>query len=84
MKLNTRYKRIRQERPELSDTNCLANALIEASKEQDFYSKGTIARVFELVDKSDYDKYDKNEVYEKEKNTNKFIVPEGLSGEQGL
>jgi hypothetical protein len=25
-----------------------------------------------------------NELYEKEKNTNKFIVPEGLSGEQGL
>jgi len=80
MKLNTRYKRIRQERPELSDTNCLANALIEASKEQDFYSKGTIARVFELVDKSDYDKYDKWEVLESLYRLNFEISPNKNGG----
>lgn len=62
MKLKTRYERIRQERESLSDTNCLANALIEATNNKDFYTKGDIGRAFNKCDKSDYLKCDKDEV----------------------
>ena len=64
MKLKTRYERLKNENEYWSDTNCLANALIEASKDGEIYSKGEIARAFKAVDKSDYLNCDKGEVLE--------------------
>jgi hypothetical protein len=64
MKLKTRYERLKIENPYWSDTNCLAKALIEAKLDGQFYTKGTIARAFKGVDKSDYLSCDKGEVLE--------------------
>jgi len=50
MKLRTRYFKVLKENPYWSDTNCLANALLEGEE----YSKTEIGRVFKLVDKKDY------------------------------
>lgn len=58
MKLKTRYERLKQENEYWSDTNCLAVALTEGEE----YSKGEVARVFKMCDKSDYLKCDRGEV----------------------
>lgn len=50
MKLRTRYFKVLKENPYWSDTNCLANALLEGEK----YSKADVGRVFKLVDKTEY------------------------------
>lgn len=64
MKLKTRYERMKKENEYWSDTNCLANALGEATNEGQFYSKGTIVRAFKCVDKDDYGEHDRDAVLE--------------------
>ena len=64
MKLKTRWQRQKQENEYLSDTNCLSKALIEARIDKEQYSRGEVARVFKLCDKSDYGNESKDEVLE--------------------
>jgi len=64
MKLKTRWERLKKENEYLSDTNCLSKALIEARLDKEEYSRGEVARVFKLCDKSDYGNEDRDEVLE--------------------
>lgn len=62
MKLKTRWERQKKENEYLSDTNCLAQALIEARRNDEQYTKGEVAKVFKMCDKTDYGNKDKEEV----------------------
>lgn len=64
MKLKTRWERIKKENEYLSDTNSLSKALIEARLDNETYSKGEVARVFKMCDKTDYGDEDRDEVLE--------------------
>lgn len=64
MKLKTRWQRQKQENEYLSDTNCLSRALIEARIDKEQYSKGEVAKVFKMCDKTDYGNEDRDEVLE--------------------